>query len=85
MYAVTAVLCALLHVGWTVLPYGSDKCVRVNDRDSESSVICKVRTLDGDGSSISSVRPETSRLTIECNHLLLFESSLRAHYFSPVM
>lgn len=85
MYAVTAVLCALLHVGWTVLPYGLDKCVRVNDRDSESSVICKVRTLDGDGSSISSVRPETSRLTIECNHLLLFESSLRAHYFSPVM
>lgn len=85
MYAVTAVFCALLHLGWTVSPYGSDKCVRVTNKDLESSVICKIRTLDGDGSSITSVHSETSRLNIECNHLLLFESSLRAHYFSPVM
>ncbi|XP_045449743.1 toll-like receptor 7 [Melitaea cinxia] len=85
MFAITAVFYALLHVGWTVLPNGSDKCLRVTDRDFESSVICKIRTLDGDGSSISSVHSETSRLSIECNHLLLFESSLRAHYFSPVV
>lgn len=85
MFAITAVFYALLHVGWTVLPNGSDKCLRVTVRDFESSVICKIRTLDGDGSSISSVHSETSRLSIECNHLLLFESSLRAHYFSPVV
>lgn len=83
MFAITAVFYALLHVGWTVLPNGSDKCLRVTDRDFES--ICKIRTLDGDGSSISLVHSETSRLSIECNHLLLFESSLRAHYFSPVV
>ncbi|XP_045769205.1 toll-like receptor 7 [Maniola jurtina] len=84
MYSVPAVLLTLLHVGWTVLPYGSDKCVRVADRDIESNVMCKVRTLEGDGSSISSVNSDTSHLNIECNHLLLFESSLRAHYFNPV-
>ncbi|XP_050348813.1 toll-like receptor 7 [Nymphalis io] len=84
MFAITAVFCALVHVGWTV-PYGSDKCIRVTDRDSESNVVCKIRTLDGDGSSISSVHSETSHLSVECNHLLLFESSLRAHYFSPVV
>lgn len=84
MYAITAVLCALVHVGSTVLPYGSDKCVRVSDRGSDGGVLCRIRTLDGDGSSIVSVNSDTSRLAIECNHLLLFESSLRAHYFSPV-
>ncbi|KAJ8723221.1 hypothetical protein PYW08_003133 [Mythimna loreyi] len=84
MYAITAVLCALVHVGSTVLPYGSDKCVRVSDRGSDGGVLCRIRTLDGDGSSIISVTSDTSRLAIECNHLLLFESSLRAHYFSPV-
>ncbi|CAH2266846.1 jg8907 [Pararge aegeria aegeria] len=84
MYSIPAVFLTLLHVGWTVLPYGSDKCVRVADRDIESNVMCKVRTLEGDGSSISSVNSDTSHLNIECNHLLLFESSLRAHYFNPV-
>uniref|UniRef100_A0A2A4JD34 TIR domain-containing protein n=1 Tax=Heliothis virescens TaxID=7102 RepID=A0A2A4JD34_HELVI len=84
MYAITAVLCALVHVGSAVLPYGSDKCVRVSDRGSDGGVLCRIRTLDGDGSSIISVNSDTSRLAIECNHLLLFESSLRAHYFSPV-
>ncbi|KAL0830712.1 hypothetical protein ABMA28_002846 [Loxostege sticticalis] len=81
MYAVTTVFCALLHIAAAVLPYGSDKCVR--DRDLES-VVCKTRTLDGDGDSIASVTSDTTRLTIECNHLLLFESSLRARYFSRV-
>ncbi|CAK1585563.1 unnamed protein product [Parnassius mnemosyne] len=80
MYAIATVLWALLHAGWTVSPYGSDKCVRV----SGSNVLCKIRTLDGDGSSISSVNSDTSVLSVECNQLLLFESTLRAHYFSSV-
>lgn len=81
MYAIAAVFCALLHVGWTVLPYGSDKCVRVSDSEG---MLCKIRTLDGDGGSIAAVTSDTSRLAVECNHLLLFESSLRAHYFSSM-
>ncbi|KAM3964928.1 18 wheeler [Aphomia sociella] len=84
MYATLAVFCALLHVGWTVLPYGSDKCVRVSNRDSENSVLCRIRTLDSDGDSIISVTSDTNRLIIECNHVLLFESSLRTRYFSRV-
>lgn len=84
MYTVVTVFCALLHIGSTVLPYGSDKCVRVSDRASDSGVLCRIRTLDGDGSSIITVSSDTNRLAIECNHLLLFESSLRAHYFNPV-
>ncbi|CAK1555203.1 unnamed protein product [Leptosia nina] len=84
MYSAAAVFCALLQVGWTVFPHGSDKCVRVNDRDSESSALCKIRTLESDGSSITSVSSDVHRLAIECNHLLLFESTLRAHYFNPV-
>lgn len=78
MYAIATVLCALLHAGWTVPTYGSDKCVRL----AGSNVLCKIRTLDGDGSSIKSVNSDTSVLSVECNHLLLFESSLRANYFS---
>ncbi|KAG6454221.1 hypothetical protein O3G_MSEX008579 [Manduca sexta] len=84
MYAIAAVFCALLQVGWTVMQNGSDKCVRVADRGSEGGVLCRIRTLEGEGGSISSVTSDTSRLTVECNNLLLFESSLRAHYFAPV-
>ncbi|KOB69977.1 18 wheeler [Operophtera brumata] len=84
MYAYVAVFCALVQFGWTVQPYGSDKCVRVSDRGSESSTLCRIRTLDGDGTSIGTVTSDTSKLAIECNHLLLFESSLRAYYFSTL-
>ncbi|XP_013196281.1 toll-like receptor 7 [Amyelois transitella] len=83
MYKILAVFFALVHGGWSLPPYG-DKCVRLSDRDSENSVLCRTRTLDGDGGSIASVSPDTSRLSIECNHLLLFESSLKARYFSRV-
>ncbi|OWR47539.1 18 wheeler precursor [Danaus plexippus plexippus] len=81
MYAVTTVFCVLLHFVWSVPSYGLDKCVR---QDSGNSIICRIRTLDSDGSSISTVNSETYALNIECNHLLLFESTLRAHYFSTV-
>lgn len=84
MYAVVAVICALLHVGWAALPYGSDKCSKVSETNSESSVLCRIRTLEGDGASIATVTSDTRHLSIECNHLLLFESSLRSNYFSPV-
>lgn len=84
MYTAVVVFCALVHFGLTALPYGSDKCVRALDHSADSGVICRIRTLDSDGSSILSVTSDTNRLAIECNHLLLFESSLRAHYFNPV-
>ncbi|CAG9134958.1 hypothetical protein JYU34_017600 [Plutella xylostella] len=84
MFIAATLFCALLQVGWTVLPYGADKCSRLPGRDSDGGVLCKIRTLDSDGGNIASVSADTSRLAIECNHLLLFESSLRAHYFSSV-
>ncbi|XP_047518359.1 toll-like receptor 7 [Pieris napi] len=84
MNSVAAVLCALLHLGWAIFPHGSDKCLRVNDRGSEGSALCKIRTLESDGTSITTVSSDVYRLAIECNHLLLFESTLRAHYFSSV-
>ncbi|NP_001116821.1 18 wheeler precursor [Bombyx mori] len=83
MYAIAAVFCALLHFGWTLMPNNADKCARVTDRGFESAV-CKIRTLESEGTAIASVSSDTSRLSIECNHLLFFESSLKAHYFKPV-
>lgn len=84
MYKVVISLCAVLQVGWTVLPFSSDKCVRVMDESADGGVVCQVRTLDSDGGNIVTVPTGTSRLTIECNNLLLFESSLRARYFNQV-
>ncbi|CAF4851111.1 unnamed protein product [Pieris macdunnoughi] len=83
MNSVAAVLCALLHLGWAIFPHGSDKCLRMNDRGSEGSALCKIRTLESDGTSIT-FSSDVYRLAIECNNLLLFESTLRAHYFSSV-
>lgn len=82
MYKVVISVCALLHVGWTMLPLTTDKCGRVSDAVAGGGVLCKVRTLDSDGGNIASVSSDTSRLSIECNHLLLFESILRAFYFN---
>ncbi|XP_045523253.1 toll-like receptor 7 [Pieris brassicae] len=84
MNSVAAVLCALLHLGLAIFPHGSDKCLRVNDRGSDGSALCKIRTLESDGTSITTVSSDVYRLAIECNHLLSFESTLRAHYFSSV-
>lgn len=60
---------------------GLDNCSRLTD-SVEGSTLCRVRTLETDGSSFASVPPEiTKRLTVECNQLLLFESFLEANYF----
>ncbi|XP_047990471.1 LOW QUALITY PROTEIN: toll-like receptor 7 [Leguminivora glycinivorella] len=82
MYAVV-VICALLRFGRAALPYGSDKCIKVSGA-ADNSILCRIRTLDSDGAGIATVSSDTRHLSIECNHLLLFESSLRGHYFSSV-
>lgn len=82
MNGIAAIVCAVLHLGWTLSPNGSEKCIRTTERSTE--VLCRIRTLEGEGTSIASVTSDTSRLSIECNDLLLFESTLRAHYFSPL-
>ncbi|VVD01872.1 unnamed protein product [Leptidea sinapis] len=84
MYPVTFVFFVVLHLGLAIFTHGSDKCVHVNERDFDSSVLCKIRTLDVDGSSIITASYDVPRLAIECNHLLFFESTLRSHYFSSL-
>lgn len=85
MFAAATLFCALLQVGWTMLPYGADKCTRVLNREADGNVLCRIRTLDSEGANIASLPSDATHLAVECNHLLLFESSLRAHYFSSVI
>ncbi|CAK1555206.1 unnamed protein product [Leptosia nina] len=53
-----------------------------NCKSEEKTVICSVRVLESNGSSLVVASTEyTRRLFVECNQLLLFESRLEANYF----
>lgn len=79
MFQLLTLLLVTLGVIAAYAPRGVDNCSRLT---VEASTLCRVRTLEPDGSSFASVPPEiTKRLTVECNQLLLFESFLEANYF----
>ncbi|XP_026319023.1 toll-like receptor 7 [Hyposmocoma kahamanoa] len=81
MFQLLTLLLVTLGVNAAYAPRGVDNCSRLSD-SVEGSTLCRVRTLETDGSSFVSVPPEiTKRLTVECNQLLLFESFLEANYF----
>lgn len=79
--AVAAVLVACLSA--SSRSDGPEQCLGVAENDTMSassgrpSVTCRIRTLDSDGMSLSSLPVEsTPRLRIQCNDVLLYESSL---------
>lgn len=81
MFQLLTLLLVTLGVNAAYAPRGVDNCSRLSD-STEGSTLCRVRTLEADGSSFASVPSEiTKRLTVECNQLLLFESFLEANYF----
>lgn len=81
MFQLLTLLLVTLSVNAAYAPRGVDNCSRLPKGD-QSSTLCRVRTLDADGSSLASAPAEnTKRLTVECNQLLLFESYLEANYF----
>ncbi|XP_045499120.1 toll-like receptor 7 [Colias croceus] len=53
-----------------------------NCKSENKTIVCSVRILETNGSSLAITSAEySSRLFIECNQLLLFESHLVANYF----
>ncbi|CAG4930503.1 unnamed protein product [Colias eurytheme] len=53
-----------------------------NCKSENKTIVCSVRILETNGSSLAITSAEySSRLFIECNQLLLFESHLLANYF----
>lgn len=59
-----------------------NNCQKVTDHAGLQRTLCRVRTLEASGASIASAPADgISRLTVECNQLLLFESFLEANYF----
>lgn len=81
MFQLLTLLLVTLGVNAAYAPRGVDNCSRLSD-SVEGTTLCRVRTLETDGSSFASVPSETTkRLTVECNQLLLFESFLEANYF----
>lgn len=60
---------------------GPEQCTWLPDNNDTSttklSITCKLRTLDGTGANLSALPAEgTSKLRIQCNEVLFFESSL---------
>lgn len=62
-----------------------DQCAGSANNEMSSgrmSVLCKVRTLDGEGNNLSALQVEgTARLRVQCSQVLLFESSLPPRVF----
>lgn len=62
-----------------------DQCSWSADNETGSNrmaVLCRVRTLDGEGTNLSALQVEgTTRLRVACSQVLLFESSLPPHAF----
>ncbi|KAJ9573591.1 hypothetical protein L9F63_009026 [Diploptera punctata] len=62
-----------------------DQCSWSADNETGSgrmSVLCRVRTLDGEGTNLSALQVEgTTRLRVGCSQVLLFESSLPPQAF----
>ncbi|GBP41180.1 Toll-like receptor 7 [Eumeta japonica] len=79
MYAIVTLICAVAQAGWSA---AADKCTR--PEREPGAALCRLRTLDSDGSGLAALPSDTARLYVECNHLLLFESSLRSHYFNQI-
>ncbi|XP_014359374.2 toll-like receptor 7 [Papilio machaon] len=79
MYHLLPLLLMILSVKPTLTSRGVDNCIPA--RSDKGASLCHVRTLDSGGSSLDSASEHTKRLTIECNQLLFFESSLEANYF----
>ncbi|KAJ2951171.1 hypothetical protein O0L34_g5563 [Tuta absoluta] len=81
MFQLLTLLLVTLGVNAAYAPRGVDNCSRLPSVD-EVSTLCRVRTLEADGSSFATATPEGARrLTVECNQLLLFESTIEANYF----
>lgn len=82
MFQLLTFLLVILGVNAAYAPRGVDDCHRVGEGDAVPRTLCRVRTLDAEGANVASATTEaTSRLTVECNQLLLFESFLEANYF----
>ncbi|KAM3958443.1 toll-like receptor 7 [Aphomia sociella] len=80
MFQLLTVLLVTLGVNAAYAPKGVDNCYQ--QKSDDGSTVCRVRTLDADGSSLASAPSEsTKRLTVECNQVLLFESYIEANYF----
>ncbi|KOB72878.1 18 wheeler [Operophtera brumata] len=80
MFQLLTLLFVTFGVNAAYAPSGVDDCNRLPKGDE--GTLCRVRTLDADGSSLASAPTDhTKTLTVECNQLLLFESFLEANYF----
>lgn len=81
MFQLLTLLLVTLGVNAAYAPKGVDNC-GLQSKGDEGSTLCRVRTLEADGSSLSHAPSgAVKRLNVECNQLLLFESYLEANYF----
>ncbi|XP_068617353.1 toll-like receptor 7 [Battus philenor] len=78
MYHLLTLSFTIICVKATIVSRGVDNCISESDK---VKTLCHVRTLDAGGFCIESAAEYTKELTIECNQLLFFESSLEANYF----
>ncbi|XP_073955146.1 toll-like receptor 7 [Choristoneura fumiferana] len=81
MFQLLTLLLVTLGVNAAYAPKGVDNC-GLQSKGDEGRTLCRVRTLEADGSSLAHAPSSAvKRLNIECNQLLLFESYLEANYF----
>ncbi|XP_067009378.1 toll-like receptor 7 [Anabrus simplex] len=84
--AITQLLLAVVVYG--VVKYETpEQCHLVSENNETSSptraaVLCRVRTLDGEGTNLSALQVEgTARLRVQCSQVLLFESGVQPRAF----